>query len=105
MKDKKVLKIYDTDGNIKEYEIILTFIWSKNQKNYIVYTDNTNTEDGKLNLYAAIYYPDDDTKLEEIETEEEWDLIEENLRRIQVESGDNYDNSRICNPLWNNYSC
>jgi len=91
MRDKKILKVYDVDGNIKEYEIIMTFIWSKNQKNYIIYTDNTNTEDGKLNLYAAIYYPDDDTKLEEIKTEEEWDLIEESLARMQGKAVVDYD--------------
>ena len=82
MDDKKILKIIDDNNETTEYEIILAFKWSKTNKNYVVYTDNTTNDDGNLNVYASIYYPDDDTKLDPIETDEEWNQIEERLDNL-----------------------
>lgn len=83
MNQKKFFNIIDEDGKEKEYEIITAFKWSKTNKNYIVYTDNTNDENGNLNIYAAIYYPQDDSKLDAIETGEEWDEVERRLKSLQ----------------------
>ena len=82
MDDKKILKIIDDNNETTEYEIILAFKWSKTNKNYVVYTDHTTNDDGNLNVYASIYYPDDDTKLDPIETDEEWNQIEERLDNL-----------------------
>ena len=79
--EDKYLNITDTDGNILEYEIILAFFWSKTNKYYIVYTDNTYEND-KINLFASIYHPNDNTKLEEIKTQEEWNEIESRLGEL-----------------------
>lgn len=76
MDDIKKLKLTDKNGNEQEYEILLAFQLPKTEKNYVVYTDNTKDEYGSLNIYASIYYPDDDTRLDSIETEEEWNAIE-----------------------------
>lgn len=73
--NKKYLKIVDCNNNIKEYEILYTFFNPNTNKNYVIYTDNIE-EDGKLNIYASIYYPDDDTKLDEITTDDEWKYVE-----------------------------
>lgn len=83
MEDRKTFKIITDDGKEIEYEIILAFKWSKTNKYYIVYTDNTKDENDKLNIYAAIYYPNDDTRLDAVETEEEWNEIERMLKKIQ----------------------
>ena len=79
--EDKYLNITDTDGNILEYEIILAFFWSKTNKYYIVYTDNIYEND-KINLFASIYYPNDNTQLEEIKTQEEWNEIESRLGEL-----------------------
>ena len=81
MDDK--LKMIDKDGNEKEYEILLAFYWTKTNKYYVVYTDNIEDENG-LNTYASIYYPDDNTKLDKIETEEEWNEIEYRLNNTSL---------------------
>ncbi len=81
MDEKKFLKLVDENGVEKEYEILIAFKWTKTGKNYVVYTDNTHGDDGKLNIYAAIYYPDDDSRIEFIESEEEWREIDKILRR------------------------
>ncbi len=83
MDEKKVLKIIDDTGKEIEYEILIAFKWTKTKKNYVVYTDNTEDNNGDLNVYAAIYYPEDDTRLEPVETDEEWELIERRLHELQ----------------------
>lgn len=79
MSEKNMLKITEKDGTEKEYEIIMLFKWSKTKKNYIIYTDNTVDDEDNLRVLAAIYYPENNGKLEPVETEEEWDEIENRL--------------------------
>ncbi len=85
MEEKKMLKLIDKDGNIVEYEILHAFWLEKTKKNYVIYTDNTCDKDGNLNIFASIYYPDDDSKLEAIETEEEWNAVEYILKSFREE--------------------
>ena len=65
---KKTINIKDENGKDIEYEILLDFILRKNNKRYIVYTDNTTSSDGTL---------------EDILTDEEWNEIENRLNKIQ----------------------
>lgn len=83
MNEKKILKIVDNYGKEIEYEILVVFKWTKTNKEYIVYTDNTNEENGNLNIFAAIYYPQDNSRLDAIETDEEWDEVEKRLKDLQ----------------------
>lgn len=54
---------------------ILCNLETKN-KNYIIYTNN-KYKDGNKKIYANYYFSDGDKrKLEPIETEEEWKMIE-----------------------------
>ena len=80
--EKKFIKIIDSTGKECEYEIITAFKWLKTKKNYVVYTDNTVDNNGNLNLFAGIYYPEDSTKLDLIETDEEWQEIEKRLSDV-----------------------
>lgn len=82
MDEKKYMKIIDNNGNEIEYEILTAFMWLKNKKNYIVYTDNTFDIDGNLNVFAGVYYPEDSSRIDSIETEEEWQEIEKRLADI-----------------------
>lgn len=45
------------NGEEKEYDVVLTFHSTKQDKDYIVYTDNIYDEENKLKLYSAIYDP------------------------------------------------
>lgn len=83
MNETKFLKVTDDFGKEITYEIICAFKLEKTGKNYVVYTDNTNDEDGNLNVFASIYYPQDNSKLDSIETEEEWQEVEKRLKEIQ----------------------
>ncbi len=76
MEDDNKMIVTDEEGNTKEYEVLLSFKWYQTSKNYIVYTDNTKNEEDELNVYASIYDPDDLTKLDPVETDDEWQEIE-----------------------------
>ena len=80
VEDKKIMTIIDNDNNKHEYEILCTYYLLKTNKNYIIYNDNYDSED--INIYASIFYPDDDTKLDEITTDEEWAEVENRVKEI-----------------------
>ena len=76
----------DENGNEVVYDVLFTFESEETGKNYIVYTDNQKDETGNIEVYASIYYPNDpQSKLEAIETEKEWKVIETILETLQEE--------------------
>lgn len=80
-------KVINDEGKEIECEVLFTFESDETNKNYIVYTDNTQDEEGNTKVYASIYTPDqDETKLLPIETEKEWKIIETILDELQNEA-------------------
>ena len=76
----------DENGNEVVYDVLFTFESEETNKNYIVYTDNTKDENGNIEVYASIYDPENPkSKLEAIETEKEWKVIETILNTLQEE--------------------
>ena len=68
------------------YDVLFTFESDETGKNYIVYTDNSKDENGNIEVYASTYNPEDPhSKLEAIETEKEWKVIETILETLQEE--------------------
>ena len=65
----------DENGNKISCDILCDL--ETNNKNYLIYTDNSECSDGSKKIYASSYTTIDNTKnLESIETEEEWKMIE-----------------------------
>lgn len=86
MDKQMTFKITNEQGIDVEYEVLFTFESDETKKNYMVYTDNTKDEDGNIRVYASIYEPDkDETKLDPIQTEEEWAIIQKILDQLQEE--------------------
>ena len=72
------------DGKEVDCEVLFTFESEETKKNYIVYTDNTEDDDGNTRVYASIYDPNDTNgELLPIETDREWKIIETILDSIQ----------------------
>ena len=67
-------KIYTTtkEGNKIEYDVILTFKNNKNNKDYVVYTDNELDNQKKLKIYAATYNPLTNEFIDVPESKEEY---------------------------------
>lgn len=77
------LILKDENGKEMKYEILATVESKENNKNYVVFTDNSLDEDGCIITYASIYDPTgEDKKLYPIESEEEWDFIEKLLANL-----------------------
>lgn len=84
--DKNTIKVTNDKGEQIVCDILFTFDSEETGKSYIVYTDNTKDENGKVRVYASIYNPSDPkTKLEDIKTDKEWKVIETILQTLQEE--------------------
>ena len=86
MDGKNQFKLKDEFGKETIYDVLFTFDNEETNKSYIVYTDNSVYENGNVQVYASVYYPGtDSTKLDPIETDKEWQVIEKILETIQEE--------------------
>ena len=95
---KNSFTMIDEAGNEIVYDVLFTFESEETHKNYIVYTDNTKDAEGNVEVYASIYDPNDpNSKLEAIETDKEWKVIETILETLQEEvrkQANNQDNEQ-----------
>ena len=83
---KNTFSMLDENGNEVVYDVLFTFESEETNKNYIVYTDNSKDENGNVQVYASTYDPEDPKgKLEAIETDKEWKVIETILDTLQEE--------------------
>ena len=86
MDGKNQFKLKDEYGNETVYDVLFTFDNEETNKSYIAYTDNSVDEKGNVQVYASVYHPGtDSTRLDPIETEKEWQVIEKILETIQEE--------------------
>lgn len=96
--EKNTFSMIDENGKEITYDVLFTFESEETNKNYIVYTDNSKDEAGNIEVYASIYDPNDpQSKLEAIETEKEWKVIETILETLQEEvrnANNNQDNEQ-----------
>jgi uncharacterized protein YrzB (UPF0473 family) len=76
--DEKTFTVIDENGKEIEYEVVLTFKNDEFNKSYVIYKlpGDENEE-----VFAAIYDESDSSggDLIQIETEEEWDMVDEVL--------------------------
>ncbi|MBR2858015.1 DUF1292 domain-containing protein [bacterium] len=90
MKENSTFSMVDENGNKITYDVLFTFESEETGKNYIAYTDKKRDEKGNVQVYASVYYPDDPQgKLEAIETEKEWKVIQTILDTLQEEIQNN----------------
>ena len=76
----------DKDGNEVLCEILFTFTSDHTGKDYMVYTDHREDEEGNTMVYASIYDPgDEESELIPVESDEEWYYINQVLQEIQRE--------------------
>ncbi|MBR4618900.1 MAG: DUF1292 domain-containing protein [Bacilli bacterium] len=85
MEDKFFTMINEQGEEIR-YDVLFTFDSEDTNKSYIAYTDNTYDNKGNISVYASTYDKSSpEMKLGEIETEQEWKVIETILNTIQQE--------------------
>lgn len=90
MDEKKKFMVLDENGKQIECEPLFTFESEETKKQYVVYTDNTQDENGNVRVFASIYKMNDNGgELLPIKTEKEWKVIETILETIQEENKKN----------------
>ncbi len=86
--------IIDENGKEITYDILFTFDSEETKKSYVVFTDNSVDESGSIATYASVYDPTGENKeLMPIETDAEWDLIENLLAQIEDKVSSEADNN------------
>ena len=90
MNKENTFKVIDNEGKEIEFEVLFTFESDETKKNYMVYTDNTQDENGNTRVYASVFKPDaEPLELLPVETEREWKIIETILESIEEENKKN----------------
>lgn len=86
MENKNTFKVINNEGQEVTCDILFTFDSDETKKSYIVYTDNSKDETGNIQVFASIYDPkQENPKLDPIETDAEWKIIETILNTLQEE--------------------
>lgn len=83
MLDSNSLYVKDENGNEKRMTILFTFDNEVTKKQYVVFQDPGQDED---EVYASAY--DENGQLLPIETDEEWEMVEEVINTF-VEDNEN----------------
>ena len=84
MADRAIMTVIGEDGEIIDCDVLFTFKNTATGKCYIVYTENSEDENGNTEVFASIFDPDDKTlQLSPIETEEEWLILESKLKEYE----------------------
>ena len=84
MDENLTFTVINDEGQETECEILFTFENTETEKHYVVYTDNSLDENGDVCIFASVYDPDaEEPTLLPIETEAEWDVIDEILAGLQ----------------------
>ncbi|MDQ0269553.1 DUF1292 domain-containing protein [Cytobacillus purgationiresistens] len=85
------ITVVDEDGNEQLCEVLFTFDSEQFGKSYVLYypmgADENDAED--IEIHASAFVPSEDNvdgELQPIESDEEWDLIEEMLNTFLEEN-------------------
>jgi len=82
------ITVIDDEGNEQLCEILFTFESDEFNKSYVLYypVGAEEDENGEIQIYASSFTPGaEEGQLQPIETEEEWDMIEEVLDAFLAE--------------------
>ena len=84
--EQNSFKVINDQGQEIVCDVLFTFDSEETNKSYIVYTDNSTDEQGNIQVFASIYDPkQENPKLDPIETDQEWKIIETILNTLQEE--------------------
>jgi len=80
----KMMSIVLEDGSIDEVEFLISFKFTDNEKEYMVYTKNETDENGNVTIYVASVNREqgDEPKLGAVESDEEWARIKNVLKEL-----------------------
>lgn len=80
MLNEGIISVEDADGKTKDFEVLFTVTNDETGKSYVLYFDPAS-EDGEV--FTSVFY--EDGTLEDLESPEEWDFIEEVFNAYMAE--------------------
>ncbi|MBM7691865.1 uncharacterized protein YrzB (UPF0473 family) [Peribacillus deserti] len=89
---EKNITVVDENGNEQLCEVLFTFESDETGKSYVLYYPIGSDQDEEdIEIHASSFVPsadNEDGELQPIETEEEWEMVEEMLNTFLAEEGD-----------------
>jgi uncharacterized protein YrzB (UPF0473 family) len=91
--DEKNITVVDDEGNEQLCEVLFTFDSEEFGKSYVLYypVSSDEEDEDEIEIHASSFKPSEDGEdgeLMPIETDKEWDLIEEMLNTFLAEEED-----------------
>ena len=82
--DSRMMSIVLEDGSVDEVEFLLSFKFTDNNKEYMIYTKNESDDNGNVTIYVASVERngDSDPKLGGVDSEDEWTRIKNVLKEL-----------------------
>ncbi|WP_223702806.1 DUF1292 domain-containing protein [Sutcliffiella deserti] len=87
---EKQITVVDEDGNEQLCEVLFTFESEEFGKSYVLYypIGAENDDEDDIEIHASSFLPNEENQegeLQPVETDEEWDMIEEMLNTFMAE--------------------
>ncbi|WP_078379596.1 DUF1292 domain-containing protein [Sutcliffiella halmapala] len=87
---EKQITVVDEDGNEQLCEVLFTFESEEFGKSYVLYypMGAENDDEDDIEIHASSFVPSEENQegeLQPVETDEEWDMIEEMLNTFMAE--------------------
>lgn len=90
LEEKERIIIPDENGEEHLFEVLFTFDVNENHQSYIAVTPVEQSEEEEVEVYAFRYEEkdEDDLSLFPIESDEEWEMVEEMLNTLADQEND-----------------
>lgn len=83
MEEKKMITLTLENGAKEEVELLLSFKFNDNNKEYVIYTKNETDENGNVTIYVSnITRVGEEITLNTISDDNEWSRIKDLLREL-----------------------
>lgn len=89
VEEKKMMTIVNEDGSTEEVEVVVSFEFKDNKKEYVVYTRNEKDENGNVTVYVSnVDRSTGQPKLLGVDDEEEWNRVKDVLRELSKDDAE-----------------
>ncbi len=83
MEDKKMMTITLENGTKEEVELLLSFKFNDNNKEYVIYTKKETDDNGNVTIYvSSVTRVENEVTLGTITEDSEWSRIKDLLREL-----------------------
>ena len=83
MEEKKMMTLNLENGTKEEVELLLSFKFNDNNKEYVIYTKNEKDENGNVTIYvSSVTRVGEEVTFDTVSDDNEWSRIKDLLREL-----------------------